>query len=142
MKSIDSTALMQECMFRTSRSGGHGGQRVNKVETRVELIFDIDKSALFTEEEKEILYKKLSARLTQDGLLQLSCEKERSQYRNKQLVIERLVLILEKAVAPVKPRKKTKPTTSAIEKRLRDKQALAQKKTNRKIASCSSGVKE
>ena len=142
MKSIDSTALLQECTFRTSRSGGHGGQRVNKVETRVELIFDIDKSALFTEEEKEVLYKKLSARLTQDGLLQLSCEKERSQYRNKQLVIERMVLILEKALAPVKPRKKTRPTASAIEKRLRDKQALAQKKTNRKIASCSSGVKE
>ena len=142
MKTIDSTALMQECTFRTSRSGGHGGQRVNKVETRVELIFDIDKSALFTEEEKEILYKKLSARLTQDGLLQLSCEKERSQYRNKQVVIERLVLILEKALAPVKPRKKTGPTASAIEKRLRDKQALAQKKTNRKIASCSSDVKE
>ena len=133
MKIIDPIQFEQACVFRTSRSGGKGGQHVNKVETKVELLFDIFSSALFSEEEKDILYEKLAGRLTQDKLLRLSCDKERSQYRNKQLVIKRSITLLVKALEPAKPRKKTKPTKAAIEKRLQDKQAKAEKKASRKI---------
>ncbi len=134
MKVIDSIRFEQECVFRTSRSGGKGGQNVNKVETKVELLFDISSSELFSEEEKDMLYVKLQTRLAQGTVLQVTCEKERSQYRNKQLAIEKAVLLLAKALEPVKPRTKTKPTKASVEKRLQEKQVQAQKKVNRKAA--------
>ncbi len=104
---------------------------MNKVETKVVLLFDLPASALFTEEEKETLWKKLATRLTHAGVLQMSSEKERSQLRNKQLVVAKAVALLEKALVPVKPRNPTKPTKASVEKRLQGKQAQAEKKQNR-----------
>ncbi len=132
MTTIDSIAFEKECTFRTSRSSGKGGQNVNKVETKVELLFDIAASLLFSDVEKETLFRKLATRLTQEGVLQVSCEEERSQAKNKQIAIAKTISILEKVLKPVKPRKATKPTVSSVEKRLKTKQVHAEKKLNRK----------
>jgi ribosome-associated protein len=129
--SIDPIAFEKECTFRTARSGGKGGQHVNKVETKVMLAFSIAASALFDENEKATLYRKLAARLTQEGVLQVSSDKERSQLKNKTIAIARAIALLEKALKPVKPRKKTKPTKASVEKRLQNKLLLAKKKEAR-----------
>ncbi|MDR3132879.1 MAG: aminoacyl-tRNA hydrolase [Prevotellaceae bacterium] len=128
MKSIDPIAFEKECTFRTARSGGKGGQHVNKVETKVVLVFSVAASELFDENEKAALHQKLAARLTQKGVLQVSCDRERSQIKNKTHAITKAITILEKALTPVKPRKKTKPTKASVEKRLLDKSCLAKKK--------------
>ncbi|MDR0581855.1 MAG: aminoacyl-tRNA hydrolase [Prevotellaceae bacterium] len=128
MKNIDPIAFEKECTFRTARSGGKGGQNVNKVETKVVLVFSVAESGLFDENEKATLHQKLAARLTQEGILQVHCDRERSQRKNKTIAISRAVAILEKALKPVKPRKKTKPTKASVEKRLQDKLLLSKKK--------------
>ena len=106
---IDPTAFEKECTFRTARSGGKGGQHVNKVETKVVLTFSPAASALFDDEEKERLAQRLASRLSQEGLLQVSCDRERSQTVNKALAIRRAIALLEKALTPLPPRRKTKP---------------------------------
>jgi ribosome-associated protein len=128
MKKIDPTVFEKECMFRTARSGGKGGQNVNKVETKVILVFSIAASGLFNENEKATLHQKLAARLTQEGILQVSCDRERSQVNNKAIAITKAIALLEKALKPVKPRKQTTPTKASVEKRLQDKSFLAKKK--------------
>jgi ribosome-associated protein len=128
LRTLDPIAFEKECTFRTARSGGKGGQHVNKVETKVSLSFAVAASALFSAEEKTVLLQKLAARLTQDGILQVSCEKERSQIKNKRLAVRNAMTILEKALKPVTPRKKTKPTKASVEKRRQDKLRLAKKK--------------
>jgi ribosome-associated protein len=128
MHSIDPIAFEKECTFRTARSGGKGGQHVNKVETKVVLVFSVAASALFDENEKATLYHKLATRLTQEGVLQVSCDRERSQLKNKTIAITRAIALLEKALQPVKPRKKTKPTKASVEKRLQDKLFVTKKK--------------
>jgi len=78
------TDLQKEITYKTSRSGGKGGQNVNKVSSKVELLFSISASALFTDEEKELLTQKLQSRFNKDGLVQVVCDEERSQYLNKE----------------------------------------------------------
>jgi len=132
MTTVDPILFAQECRFRTSRSSGKGGQNVNKVETKVELLFDISASALFTNDEKSRLLKKLAAGLNADGLFSVVCEEERSQLKNKYLAIEKAIALIKQALKPVKPRQKTKPTKASVEKRLEDKKRQAEKKINRK----------
>src|SRR5882672_12444999 len=97
--------LQKEVIYKTSRSGGKGGQNVNKVSTKVELLFVIEQSLLFTDEEKQLLFQKLQSRLNRDGYLQVICEEERSQYLNKEKAIEKLHLILTRALHRPKVRK-------------------------------------
>ncbi len=130
---IDPIIFEQECRFRTSRSSGKGGQNVNKVETKVELLFDISSSALFDDEQKALLLQKLAARLNADGRFSVVCEEERSQLKNKELAVEKAIALMEKALKPVKPRKKTKPSQASVEKRLDNKKRVAEKKRERKI---------
>lgn len=124
--------LQKEVIYKTSRSGGKGGQNVNKVSTKVELLFSVAGSALFTDDEKQRLDEKLATRLNKDGLVQIVCDEERSQYLNKAKAIERLVNLLTKALTVQKLRKATKPGKLAKAKRLDEKKQQGAKKESRK----------
>lgn len=126
--SIHIPDLSSELIFQTSRSSGPGGQNVNKVNSRVELRFNIPESQLLNEVQKTILMDKLASRLTTDGTLILAAQKERSQLQNKERVIQRFNNLLEKSLRPVKRRRATKPTRSSIEKRLTVKKQQSEKK--------------
>lgn len=128
---IDVAVFENECIFRTSRSSGKGGQNVNKTETKVGLWFDVSASMLFDDGEKARIFSKLASSITDDGYLQLNCDEQRSQLQNKQLVIERAIIKLEKALIVPKPRKKTRPSRAVIEKRLDDKRRTSLKKSER-----------
>lgn len=125
--------LYQEVTFKTSRSGGAGGQHVNKVSSKVELIFDVDKSVQFTDEQKVVIQKKLANRIDNDGLLHLQCDETRSQLKNKEIVFERLLDLISIALKPVKKRKPSKPSKSSIKKRLDSKKKLSDKKDSRRF---------
>ncbi len=128
---IDPTIFENECIFRTSRSSGKGGQHVNKTESKVGLWFNVATSALFSDEEKERVLLRLASYITDDGYLQLSCDEQRSQLQNKQLVIERAMTMLEKALLVAKPRRPSKPSKASVEKRLEEKRRNALKKSER-----------
>lgn len=125
--------LYQEVTFKTSRSGGAGGQNVNKVSSKVELIFDVDNSAQFTEEQKEIIFLKLANRIDNEGLLHLQCDETRSQLKNKEMVFERFLNLIKLALIPVKKRKPSKPSKGSIKKRLDSKKKLSDKKDSRRF---------
>jgi ribosome-associated protein len=124
--------LQKEVTYKTSRSGGKGGQNVNKVSSKVELLFDIGQSNLFTDEEKVLLLSKLESRLNRDGYIQVMCEEERSQYLNKEKALEKLLLILGNALHRPKARKATKPSRAMIAARLANKKIQSAKKENRR----------
>ncbi|HEY1006716.1 MAG TPA: alternative ribosome rescue aminoacyl-tRNA hydrolase ArfB [Sphingobacteriaceae bacterium] len=124
--------LAAEAEFRMSRSGGKGGQHVNKVSSRVELKFNIRTSGLFSPEEKELLLQKLSARLHGDCCIRVVSEEERSQLMNKQRALAKLFAILRNGLFREKERKPTKPGKAAVEKRLRRKLQQAEKKISRR----------
>ncbi|GGB05308.1 MULTISPECIES: alternative ribosome rescue aminoacyl-tRNA hydrolase ArfB [Mucilaginibacter] len=124
--------LQKETSYKTSRSGGKGGQNVNKVSSKVELLFSIGSSALFNDEEKLLLTEKLQNRLNKDGYVQVICDEERSQYLNKEKAIERLTSLLTKALQKPKVRKPTKVSKAAKTARLDNKKMQSVKKENRK----------
>lgn len=124
--------LQKEVTYKTSRSGGKGGQNVNKVSSKVELLFDVAQSTLFTDDERILMLSRLQLRLNRDGYVQVICEQERSQYLNKEKALEKLHLILTTALHQPKKRKATKPTKTMIAARLANKKLLAVKKENRK----------
>ena len=124
--------LAREVSYKTSRSGGKGGQNVNKVSTKVELLFSVADSALFTDEEKLLINEKLQSRFNKDGYVQVICDEERSQYLNKEIAVERLIILLSHALIKPKVRKKVKVSKAAKLARLGDKKVQAGKKENRK----------
>jgi len=126
------TDLQKEISYKTSRSGGKGGQNVNKVSSKVELLFSIGDSLLFNDDEKELLSQKLQSRFNKDGLVQVVCDEERSQYLNKEKAVERLVILLTSALHKPKKRKATKVSKAAKLARLEKKRLNSIKKENRK----------
>jgi len=124
--------LNKEVKYRTSRSSGAGGQHVNKVSTKVDLIFDVNRSEILSEEQKTIIHEKLKNRISNEGLLILHCDETRSQLKNKEIVYNRFVILIEDALKPIKKRKSTKPTKSSVEKRLFNKKKKSDKKDLRK----------
>jgi ribosome-associated protein len=124
--------LQKEITYKTSRSGGKGGQNVNKVSSKVELLFSVDNSLLFTDEEKALLNEKLQNRLNKDGLIQVICDEERSQYLNKEKAVERLIMLLTRALHKPKIRKPTKVSKAAKQARLDNKKLNSVKKEGRK----------
>ncbi|OYX23659.1 MAG: aminoacyl-tRNA hydrolase, partial [Flavobacteriales bacterium 32-35-8] len=86
---FDKDALLNELTFKATRSSGAGGQHVNKVSSKIELVFNLLESSVFNEEQKERLQNKLQSRLTKEGVLMLQCDESRSQHKNKELVIKR-----------------------------------------------------
>jgi len=112
---------IREIQFRFTRSGGPGGQNVNKVSTRVDLIFDIVSSGSMNEEQKGVILSTLRTRIDRGGVLRLTVQESRSQMRNRELALERFALLLREALRPRKRRKKTKPTTTSRRARIASK---------------------
>ena len=129
---MDKQQLHSELNFKAVRSGGAGGQHVNKVSSKVELAFDLPGSQGLSQVEKQRLQLKLGKRLTKEGTLLLQCDEARSQHRNKELVIHRFFALLEKALHVPKKRRPSKPTRSSIEKRLASKRKTSEIKKKRK----------
>ena len=128
---LNKDQILTELQFKAIRSSGPGGQHANKVSSKVELSFELNTSNGLTEREKKRIQLKLDSKLTNDGVLILQCDESRSQHKNKQLVIKRFFKLLEKSLIVPKPRKKSKPTRSSIEKRLKGKKIASLKKINR-----------
>lgn len=120
--------LIKEAKIVSSRSGGPGGQNVNKVNTKVTLRFKVSSSEVLNETQKRLLLKKLSSRLSTDGMLIVSSQEERSQIQNKEIVIKKFCNLVQKNLKPQKPRKATKPTKASKEKRLKEKKEVSEKK--------------
>lgn len=120
--------ILTEVDFASSRSGGPGGQNVNKLNTKMTLRFNIQESRLLTDEAKSFLLEKLSGKLTTEGVLVLSSQSMRSQLENKEAVLAKLEGILRKAFEKKKARKKTRPGKAAKEKRIESKKKNSEKK--------------
>jgi ribosome-associated protein len=129
---LNKADLQKEVVYKTSRSGGKGGQNVNKVSTKVELLFDIERSGLFNDEDKILIISKLQNRLNKDGYLQVISEEERSQYLNKERAMDKLMNILTQALHRQKPRRVTKVSKSVKAKRLDQKRIQSVKKQMRR----------
>jgi ribosome-associated protein len=129
---MDTTIIEKEIRYRTSRSSGKGGQHVNKVETRVELLFDVAVSEGLNSEEKALVLKNLSNRISSEGVLQFVSEEKRSQRQNKIIVFERFLTHLQTALIPEKVRLIAAVPVAVQKERLKTKRHVGQKKAQRK----------
>lgn len=129
---IKEIKFKKELVFVATRSSGPGGQHVNKVSTRVELRFNIPESSLLTEDQKLIILTRLKNKITDDGTLIIVSQESRSQFKNKEKVLEKFYQLLQKALKPVVKRIPTKPTAGSKKKRLDYKKKLSEKKLKRK----------
>lgn len=129
---MDINLLLNELHFQATRSSGAGGQHVNKVSSKIELRFSITNSSALSEEEKIQLQQKLNKQLTKNQEIIITCQDSRSQHKNKEIAIKKLVDLLQKSLLKPKKRNKTKPSKKAIKKRLEKKAKQALKKENRK----------
>lgn len=128
----NTAALEKELIFFTSKSGGKGGQHVNKTESRVELKWNFLESEVITEEQKLILSQLKSVHILQERVIHFASDTSRSQHLNKEAVIKRLHLFLQKVLTPRKKRKPTKVSRTVKEKRKESKQRQSDKKALRR----------
>ncbi len=132
---MDVKLLISELTYKVVRSSGSGGQHVNKVSSKVELYFNLNASQVFDEKQKERLKAFLKNRTNKEGIFILTCDESRSQFRNKALVTQRFLNIIENGLKEVKERRPTKIPRAAVKKRLSQKRKLSEKKANRKPPS-------
>ncbi len=121
-----------ELEFRASRAGGPGGQHVNKTATRIELVWNVRHSWALSSEQRARLVQKLGARLDREGSVRVVASEFRSQTRNRDQAEERLTRLLRKALVVPKVRRPTRPSVSGMERRLKAKRELKEKKRERR----------
>lgn len=124
--------LISELQYKAVRSSGAGGQNVNKVSSKVVLTFDLKNSQELSEEEKLLLENNFSSRLTDDLVLILNCDEDRSQLKNKEIVTKRFLELIKKGLFVPKIRKATKIPKSVIKKRIKDKKNISEIKQSRR----------
>ncbi len=129
---MKSEIINSELNFKAVRSSGAGGQNVNKVSSKMVLIFDVATSEGLNDEEKLLVQTKLKTKISQENLLILTCDEDRSQFKNKRIIIKRFFEILEKALVKPKVRKATKITKGANERRIQEKKKAGEIKAGRK----------
>ncbi|WP_291287290.1 alternative ribosome rescue aminoacyl-tRNA hydrolase ArfB [Flavobacterium sp.] len=129
---MDVEKIISELSFKAVRSSGAGGQNVNKVSSKVVLTFDLNSSQALSEDEKLLLQKNIAARLTTENILILNCDEDRSQLKNKDIVVKRFLELLKKGLYVPKVRKATKIPKSVIKKRIKDKKNVSEIKQSRK----------
>ncbi|MFI5195474.1 MAG: alternative ribosome rescue aminoacyl-tRNA hydrolase ArfB [Chitinophagales bacterium] len=122
-----------EIFFKTARSGGSGGQNVNKVETMAEALWLVAGSRFFTDEQKALIQEKLANKINKEGYLAVKCSETRSQLENKLIAQHKMEELVAKSLIKPKKRKRTKPSKAAIEKRLESKKKESRKKELRKL---------
>jgi len=127
--------ILKSAVFKTSRSGGKGGQNVNKVSSKVELIFNLASSEYLTEDEKLLIKSRVENRLDSEGLLHIVSQEDRSQLLNKEKTIAKLIDLLKRSLVVQKKRKPTKTPKAVIQKRLKNKSVTAERKESRKKPS-------
>src|SRR3954449_11487006 len=121
-----------ELTYRASRAGGAGGQHVNTSSTRIELLWDLPRSTVVTDDMRRRLATKLASRLDSEGFVRVVSSARRSQQQNRYAAEARLVELVRQALTEPKPRKKSKPTRAAKEQRLQQKRHRSEQKQNRK----------
>lgn len=133
MNDLQKEGLINELKIKGIRSSGPGGQNVNKVSSKVELRFDLYKSNYLGEEEKQRIAKKYKNTINSEGVFILTEQSSRSQFSNKIKVINRFFFLLKEAMRPIKKRLPTQPSKQSIQKRLKNKKIIAEKKRQRKL---------
>ena len=129
---FDEDALISELSFKAVRSSGAGGQHVNKVSSKMELYFNVLDSLVLNEAQKDLLIKNLANRLTNEQVLILQCDENRSQHKNKTIVLSRFLDLIREGLTVPKKRKKTKVPKAVKLKRLAAKKQISEKKAKRK----------
>lgn len=136
---MDIKALEKELRYRTMRSSGSGGQHVNKVETKVELLFEVDASRVLTDAQKQRIREELSGRINKEGVLIVGAGNRRSQVLNRSAALKKFQRLITQALRPRKKRKPVSQLKAHPEKRLREKKKRSEKKALRKKAIPKSG---
>jgi ribosome-associated protein len=129
---MEKDVVISELTFKAVRSSGAGGQNVNKVASKVVISLDLVQSNAFSEEEIARLKQKLATKLTQEGILIITSQEDRSQFKNRAIAINKLLKCLEDGLKIPKARQKTKVPRSVNEKRLQAKKVMSAVKQNRK----------
>jgi ribosome-associated protein len=127
----DIEALVKECRFEATRSSGSGGQNVNKVSTKVILLFNVIESCMLDQEQKDVFLSELHTRISKHGIFRISSGRERTQLANRKLVTDKFFKLVKKAFETEEERIATKPTKGSKLKRIENKRVLSGKKAER-----------